>query len=212
MTNETLDQKIARLERTIGRCIYQMNDTRNTDEIIQTFTRAKAEAERQLKAAREEKAAVSSNTPKPAQNSATDRNTAANTKRGGRLTVQKDDNLQTHVLTSAPRQTLVVKIEWMDSERPPVVLGQGEVLNRFTRTLRDCAESQSAQTENWDKLQMSKQFDTLCLYFRAYALFPRPSQQTLPTQEDMGAQYFVGNNRKKIWELIIETINQDNNE
>lgn len=224
MITENLDQKIARLERTIDRCIYQINDTRNTPETIETFIRGKAEAEKQLAAARKEKAAQNkpvSETSIP--NSATNRKTTSSPTGGAivgevsrkaaqpRSAVPNGpqnpaEGQHTHVVTAAPSQTLLVKIEWLDSEKEPLILGQGEVLSRLTVTLRDCAESQTVAAENWDKLVLSKQFRTLCLYYRAYAIFPRPSQEPLPAIRDIGEQYFRTAARKKIWELIRETV------
>jgi hypothetical protein len=273
MNTETLDQKINRLEKTIQRCIHQINDKRNTDEVIDIFTKAKAEAERQLSDAQALKmagnAAKKGNKPHLSgekENSASKENAAnaalnvivepdlsrengrsgpkenavqrvtilphlsgENEQSGSKKnavniapTVTIEPHLSGEIHPTTPHfppaentpptsviyatgsgSTRLVRIEWVGGKKEAVTLTEGQTRSRFTSTLRDCAESQPAVRENWEKLVESQSFRNLVTYYRALALFPRPSGEEMATMEDIGRVHFLGKVRGRIWELVL---------
>jgi hypothetical protein len=265
MTTESISEKIQRLQKTIERCDVQINDTRNSEEIIETFKKAKMEALRQLNEATNKNAANTTapktpnsphlsgeigtitphfqspqkdqetrksemqlpeppvspdkcgetgglpphfdaqNVPINALNPEMRHKTTAELPSGaankphlsGEIDIEKPV-----IFSTGTGPTLKVQIEWVGRNRPTIILGQGETLGRFITLLRDCAWSASASTGNWEKFCNSKSWRNLVLFYRAYAIFPRPSGEVLPTLEDIGKQYFVGEVRKMIWRLI----------
>jgi hypothetical protein len=272
MSTETLDQKINRLEKTIQRCIFQINDKRNTDEVIDIFTKAKAEAERQLTEVQALKtagnAAQKGNKPHLSDENGKSgsKENAANTApnvivepdlSGGNGRTGSKENAVQHVtitphlsgeneqsgskdnaenkapsLTIEPHlsgenhptilhfppaedtpptsviyatgsgSTRLVRIEWVGGKKEAVTLTEGQTRSRFTSTLRDCAESQPAVRENWEKLVESQSFQNLVTYYRALALFPRPSGEEMAAMEDIGRGHFLGKIRSKVWTLL----------
>jgi hypothetical protein len=276
MNTETLDQKINRLERTIQRCIHQINDKRNTDEVIDIFTKAKAEAERQLSDVQAFKTAgnaaqkgkkphlcgengnygskgnAANAAPRiivepdlsggngrsgPEENAVQhvsitphlfgeneqsgSKNNAANMTPA--VTIEshlsgESQNTTPHfppaentppasvIYATGSGSTRLVRIEWVGGKKEAVTLTEGQIRSRFTSTLRDCAESQPAVRENWEKLVESQSFRNLVTYYRALALLPRPSGEEMATMEDIGRGCFLGRARVKLWELIQEDI------
>ena len=273
MSTETLDQKINRLKKTIERCTYQINDKRNTDEVIDIFSKAKAEAERQLtevqalktagnpaqkgkkphlsdengqSGSKEDVANAAPNViaepnlsggngrPEPKVNAVqrvpiTPHLTGENEQSGSkenavkkisRVTIEPHLSGEDHPTTphfppteNTPQASVIyatgsgstrlVRIEWIGGKKEAVTLTEGQTRSRFTSTLRDCAESQPAVRENWEKLMESQSFQNLVTYYRALALFPRPSGEAMATMEDIGKGHFLGRVRGKIWELVL---------
>ena len=229
MTTESISDKIKRLQKTIERCDVQINDTRNSEEIIKTFKKAKMEALRQLNEATNKNAANTNAqktpdsphlsgesgeiTPHFGPEQKGTKNEKSQMRRNISSELTTNAAIEPHlsgemdiekpvIYSTGTGPTLKVQIEWVGTDRPSIILGQGETLGRFTTLLRDCAWSNSASTGNWEKFCNSKSWRNLVLFYRAYAIFPRPSGEVLPTLEDIGKQYFVGEVRKMIWKLI----------
>lgn len=105
--------------------------------------------------------------------------------------------------------SLFVKIVWVGGNEE--MLLEGQCRSKFTSRLSDCAESRSAMDKNWGKLKISNSFRKLVSYYKALSHYPRPSSQKWPTIEDIGAKYFMSENRKKLWLMIQEEIITEEN-